>query len=112
MGHQLHGACVAQRDAVHRYRETVRANRVMDTCLLACTLSLRAHLAPAGPDISAAAAPPLQTKKRYVGFLYESPGQAAPVFDAKGIETVRWGFTAGSGHKRIFNSGPLSQHTC
>ncbi|KIY93231.1 DNA polymerase zeta subunit, partial [Monoraphidium neglectum] len=31
----------------------------------------------------------LQTKKRYVGFLYESPAQAAPVFDAKGIETVR-----------------------
>jgi hypothetical protein len=24
-----------------------------------------------------------------VGFLYESPAQAAPVFDAKGIETVR-----------------------
>ncbi|GIL62894.1 hypothetical protein Vafri_17102, partial [Volvox africanus] len=31
----------------------------------------------------------LQTKKRYVGFAYESPGQAQPTFDAKGIETVR-----------------------
>lgn len=25
----------------------------------------------------------LQTKKRYVGFAYESPHQARPVFDAK-----------------------------
>lgn len=31
----------------------------------------------------------LQTKKRYVGFSYESKEQAVPVFDAKGIETVR-----------------------
>ena len=31
----------------------------------------------------------LQTKKRYVGMMYESPGQAEPSFDAKGIETVR-----------------------
>lgn len=31
----------------------------------------------------------LQTKKRYVGNMYESPDQAQPVFDAKGIETVR-----------------------
>lgn len=31
----------------------------------------------------------LLAKKRYVGFSYESPGQAAPAFDAKGIETVR-----------------------
>ena len=31
----------------------------------------------------------LLAKKRYVGFMYESPGQAAPTFDAKGIETVR-----------------------
>ncbi|KAI0558305.1 DNA polymerase zeta catalytic subunit [Gracilaria domingensis] len=31
----------------------------------------------------------LQTKKRYVGYSYESPEQAVPVFDAKGIETVR-----------------------
>lgn len=30
-----------------------------------------------------------QTKKRYVGYMYESPGQSAPGFDAKGIETVR-----------------------
>lgn len=31
----------------------------------------------------------LQTKKRYVGFSYESPDQVDPIFDAKGIETVR-----------------------
>ena len=31
----------------------------------------------------------LQAKKRYVGFAYEAPGQGAPIFDAKGIETVR-----------------------
>jgi DNA polymerase zeta len=31
----------------------------------------------------------LQTKKRYVGFAYESADQTEPVFDAKGIETIR-----------------------
>jgi DNA polymerase zeta len=31
----------------------------------------------------------LETKKRYVGFAYETPAQAQPAFDAKGIETVR-----------------------
>ena len=31
----------------------------------------------------------LQTKKRYVGLMYESPEQVEPQFDAKGIETVR-----------------------
>lgn len=31
----------------------------------------------------------LQTKKRYVGYMYESLDQKEPVFDAKGIETVR-----------------------
>ncbi|XP_055088091.1 DNA polymerase zeta catalytic subunit isoform X2 [Periophthalmus magnuspinnatus] len=31
----------------------------------------------------------LQTKKRYVGYMYESLDQMKPVFDAKGIETVR-----------------------
>ncbi|XP_072300034.1 DNA polymerase zeta catalytic subunit isoform X2 [Eucyclogobius newberryi] len=31
----------------------------------------------------------LQTKKRYVGYMYESLDQTKPVFDAKGIETVR-----------------------
>ncbi len=31
----------------------------------------------------------LVAKKRYVGYKYESPDQAKPVFDAKGIETVR-----------------------
>lgn len=31
----------------------------------------------------------LLTKKRYVGYSYESQGQVKPSFDAKGIETVR-----------------------
>lgn len=31
----------------------------------------------------------LQTKKRYVGFMYESADQKEPVYEAKGIETVR-----------------------
>ncbi|GAB2277491.1 DNA polymerase zeta [Dionaea muscipula] len=31
----------------------------------------------------------LLTKKRYVGYSYESPEQVEPIFDAKGIETVR-----------------------
>ncbi|XP_022248567.1 DNA polymerase zeta catalytic subunit-like isoform X1 [Limulus polyphemus] len=31
----------------------------------------------------------LQTKKRYVGFMYENINQKDPVYDAKGIETVR-----------------------
>ncbi|CAG9795310.1 unnamed protein product [Diatraea saccharalis] len=31
----------------------------------------------------------LQTKKRYVGFMYESLEQEKPVYEAKGIETVR-----------------------
>ncbi|CAM8925363.1 unnamed protein product [Rhodiola kirilowii] len=31
----------------------------------------------------------LLTKKRYVGYSYESPDQIDPIFDAKGIETVR-----------------------
>ncbi|XP_059056759.1 DNA polymerase zeta catalytic subunit isoform X1 [Achroia grisella] len=31
----------------------------------------------------------LQTKKRYVGYMYENPDQEKPVFEAKGIETVR-----------------------
>ena len=31
----------------------------------------------------------LQTKKRYVGFMYETRDQKEPAFDAKGIETVR-----------------------
>ncbi|ANB12188.1 Rev3p [Sugiyamaella lignohabitans] len=31
----------------------------------------------------------LLTKKRYVGYMYETPDQKVPVFDAKGIETVR-----------------------
>ena len=28
-------------------------------------------------------------KKRYVGFKFENPDDVEPVFDAKGIETVR-----------------------
>ncbi|KAH6762547.1 recovery protein 3 [Perilla frutescens var. hirtella] len=31
----------------------------------------------------------LLTKKRYVGYSYESPDQSEPIFDAKGIETIR-----------------------
>lgn len=31
----------------------------------------------------------LLTKKRYVGYSYERPDQIEPMFDAKGIETVR-----------------------
>ena len=31
----------------------------------------------------------LQTKKKYCGMMYESPTQKNPVFEAKGIETVR-----------------------
>lgn len=31
----------------------------------------------------------LLTKKRYVGYSYESADQIEPVFDAKGIETIR-----------------------
>ena len=31
----------------------------------------------------------LQTKKRYVGYKYESPEQSKPEYEAKGIETVR-----------------------
>ncbi|KAL4028957.1 hypothetical protein IC575_012175 [Cucumis melo] len=31
----------------------------------------------------------LLTKKRYVGYSFESPEQIEPIFDAKGIETVR-----------------------
>lgn len=34
----------------------------------------------------------LQTKKRYVGYAYETADQVSPVFDAKGIETVRRDF--------------------
>lgn len=31
----------------------------------------------------------LQTKKRYVGYMYETPDQKEPTYEAKGIETVR-----------------------
>lgn len=31
----------------------------------------------------------LMSKKRYIGFKYEKPGDKEPIFDAKGIETVR-----------------------
>jgi hypothetical protein len=31
----------------------------------------------------------VQTKKRYVGYKYESVNQKEPVYEAKGIETVR-----------------------
>lgn len=31
----------------------------------------------------------LQTKKRYVGYMYETADQTEPIYEAKGIETVR-----------------------
>jgi DNA polymerase zeta len=31
----------------------------------------------------------LASKKRYIGFMYETPTQQEATFDAKGIETVR-----------------------
>lgn len=31
----------------------------------------------------------LQAKKRYFGYMYEALDQKEPIFDAKGIETVR-----------------------
>jgi DNA polymerase zeta len=31
----------------------------------------------------------LETKRRHVGFMYENLSQVEPVYDAKGIETVR-----------------------
>ena len=31
----------------------------------------------------------LETKKRYMGFMYETKDQKEPVYDAKGVETVR-----------------------
>lgn len=31
----------------------------------------------------------LQTKKRYVGYMYENKSQKTPIFDAKGMETIR-----------------------
>ena len=30
-----------------------------------------------------------QTKKRYVGYMYENSDQSKPIYEAKGIETVR-----------------------
>ncbi|KAK2146298.1 hypothetical protein LSH36_617g00013 [Paralvinella palmiformis] len=50
------------------YGDTDRLDLVNDTVYLPCVL---------------------QTKKRYVGFMYEAPEQKDPIFDAKGIETVR-----------------------
>ncbi|KAL0005945.1 hypothetical protein SO802_013506 [Lithocarpus litseifolius] len=45
----------------------------------------------------------LLTKKCYVGYSYESPEQSEPVFDAKGIETVRRD-TCGAVSKTLENS--------
>lgn len=42
-----------------------------------------------GREVLTAQSNALQTKKRYVGYAYESPSQKRPLFDAKGIETVR-----------------------
>ncbi|XP_053604169.1 DNA polymerase zeta catalytic subunit [Plodia interpunctella] len=57
----------------------------------------------------------LQTKKRYVGYMYESPDQEHPVYEAKGIETVRRdGCPAGVKmlHRALctlFSTGDMSQ---
>ncbi|KAG7307777.1 hypothetical protein JYU34_006370 [Plutella xylostella] len=56
----------------------------------------------------------LQTKKRYVGYMYESPEQLVPIYEAKGIETVRRdGCPAGVALLRsslctLFDTGDLS----
>ncbi|XP_049869672.1 DNA polymerase zeta catalytic subunit [Pectinophora gossypiella] len=56
----------------------------------------------------------LQTKKRYVGYMYESADQEKPVYEAKGIETVRRdGCPAGvkllqSSLCLLFSSGDMS----
>lgn len=57
----------------------------------------------------------LMAKKRYVGFKYESPEETEPVFDAKGIETIRRdGFPAQAKMeevclKMLFRTNDLSQ---
>lgn len=57
----------------------------------------------------------LMAKKRYVGFKYESPDETEPVFDAKGIETIRRdGFPAQGKMeevclKMLFRTNDLSQ---
>ncbi|KAG5454784.1 DNA polymerase zeta catalytic subunit [Clonorchis sinensis] len=55
----------------------------------------------------------LEAKKRYAGYAYESPTQTEPVFDAKGIETVRRdgcpfvGKVVDSTLRLLFNQFPL-----
>nr|XP_039265405.1 LOW QUALITY PROTEIN: uncharacterized protein LOC120341041 [Styela clava] len=57
----------------------------------------------------------LQTKKRYVGYSYETEDQVEPMFDAKGIETVRRDGTPGTSKilekmlKILFNTRDVSQ---
>ena len=57
----------------------------------------------------------LLAKKRYVGFKYETPEQAVPEFDAKGIETVRRDGTPAEQKieeralKILFRTGDLSR---
>jgi DNA polymerase zeta len=57
----------------------------------------------------------LQTKKRYVGYKYETQAQKLPVFDAKGIETVRRDGTPAEqkieekAMRILFDSSDLSQ---
>ncbi|KAH7102034.1 hypothetical protein BKA62DRAFT_701193 [Auriculariales sp. MPI-PUGE-AT-0066] len=57
----------------------------------------------------------LMAKKRYVGFAYEHPDQVEPIFDAKGIETVRRDFTPATQKmeetvlKMLFRSQDLSE---
>ncbi|TGZ60232.1 hypothetical protein CRM22_008645 [Opisthorchis felineus] len=55
----------------------------------------------------------LEARKRYAGYAYESPTQIEPVFDAKGIETVRRdgcpfvGKVVDSTLRLLFNQFPL-----
>lgn len=52
----------------------------------------------------------LQTKKRYVGFAYEAPEQESPVFDAKGIETVRCGSRRRKRGRALINIRIITDH--
>ncbi len=45
----------------------------------------------------------LQTKKRYVGYMYETKSQKEPKYDAKGIETVRRDGCPAVAKVRLFN---------
>lgn len=52
----------------------------------------------------------LMAKKRYVGFKYETPDEVEPVFEAKGIETVRRDFVPAT-QKMMETSIKCASHT-